>query len=232
MTRIPTRPREARWELPADPRATAACRALVRVTLAEWGLRDLTDDVTVVVTELLANALIHGEPPIHLTLRRAHGALVGAVTDLGPGRPRLLAAAADLEHGRGLRIVDALTDSWGVDPLPGGAGKTIWFARAEPDPVVPRPQREEYSTNTLPDGSRSTALTSCGPVSGPETTSAPAAVRSRTASATSPTLYEGAVTAPATCSPPAASATVTPPPSSAAKRSPSRNFTARPRVRE
>ncbi|RCG32464.1 ATP-binding protein [Sphaerisporangium album] len=201
MTDIPTCPREARWELPADPSVTAKCRALVRETLDEWDLRDLTDDMVVVVTELLGNALIHGAPPIHLTLRLDSGTLAGSVADHGPGRPRLLAAGTDLEHGRGLRIVAALTDGWGVEPLPGGVGKAIWFARAEPlrEPGLPPPdeaetlpghgrQREEYSTKVLPEGSRSTALTSCGPVSGPLTSSAPAAVRSSTASATSPTL--------------------------------------------
>lgn len=128
MTGIPSCPCEARWELPADPSVTAKCRAMVRDTLAEWKLYDLIDDVLIVVTELLANALIHGGPPIHLILSLGEGALIGSVTDRGEGWPRLRRAEDELEHGRGLRIVAALTDRWGVEPVVAGAGKTIWFA--------------------------------------------------------------------------------------------------------
>ncbi|MDH2425230.1 ATP-binding protein [Sphaerisporangium sp. TRM90804] len=127
---MPSRRREARWELPADPSVTAACRAVVRDTLAEWGLRELTDDMLLVVTELLANALLHGGPPIHLVLGVDGDTLTGSVTDRGPGWPRLRAAGTELEHGRGLRIVEALTDRWGVAPVPPGEGKRIWFAYA------------------------------------------------------------------------------------------------------
>ncbi|WP_214413067.1 ATP-binding protein [Sphaerisporangium fuscum] len=130
MTSIPSCPREARWELPPDPGVTAKCRAVVRETLAEWRLQGLTDDMVVVVTELLANALIHGGPPIRVALVAADRTLTGSVSDGGPGWPCLRTAGTDLEHGRGLRIVTALTDCWGVEPCPGGRGKTIWFTRA------------------------------------------------------------------------------------------------------
>ncbi|WP_248960387.1 ATP-binding protein [Sphaerisporangium perillae] len=127
MISIPSRPREARWELPADPGVTARCRAVVRETLTEWDLRDLIDDAVIVVTELLANALIHGGPPVHLALAAVRDSLTGSVTDQGPGWPRLRTAGTEHEHGRGLRIVAALTDRWGVEPVPAGAGKAIWF---------------------------------------------------------------------------------------------------------
>jgi anti-sigma regulatory factor (Ser/Thr protein kinase) len=142
MTSIPSCPREARWELPADPSVTAKCRALVREALTEWNLNDLTDDVVVVVTELLGNALIHGGPPIHLALSAGQSTLTGAVTDGGAGWPRLRVAGMDLEHGRGLRIVTALTDRWGVEPVPGGAGKTIWFTCSRRPAVPSRPPPE------------------------------------------------------------------------------------------
>ncbi|MEU8266889.1 ATP-binding protein [Sphaerisporangium sp. NPDC049002] len=142
MTGIPSCPCEARWELPADPSVTAKCRAMVREALTEWNLHDLVDDVVVVVTELLGNAIIHGAPPIHLALRAGPGMLTGAVTDGGEGWPRVRAAGTELEHGRGLRIVTALTDLWGVQHVPAGGGKTIWFTcvlrPAEPfEPCAP-----------------------------------------------------------------------------------------------
>lgn len=132
MTGIPSCPCEARWELPADPSVTAKCRALVREALTEWSLHDLIDDVVIVVSELLGNALIHGDPPIHLALRADQGTLTGSVSDGGAGWPRLRTAGPELENGRGLRIVTALTDRWGVEPVEGGGGKTIWFTRDHP----------------------------------------------------------------------------------------------------
>jgi anti-sigma regulatory factor (Ser/Thr protein kinase) len=130
MTSTAPRRREVRWELPADPSVTAKCRALVRETLTGWQTPVLIDDVVLVVSELLGNAVIHGGPPILLTLRAEHGVLSGAVTDRGPGWPTIRAACTDREHGRGLRIVAALTDGWGVEPVPTGVGKTIWFTLA------------------------------------------------------------------------------------------------------
>ncbi|MFC6084405.1 ATP-binding protein [Sphaerisporangium aureirubrum] len=141
MTSTAPRHREVRWELPADPGVSAKCRALVRETLTGWQMPGLVDDVVLVVSELLGNALIHGGPPILLTLRAARGVLSGAVTDRGPGWPRIREAGADREHGRGLRIVAALTDGWGVDPVPTGIGKTIWFTLAHRPAGEDQPSR-------------------------------------------------------------------------------------------
>jgi hypothetical protein len=74
-----------------------------------------------------ANAVVHGEPAIALTLRACGGAVAGAVTDHGARDPRLLAASLDEFYGRGLGIVAALADRWEADPLSGGTGKTVWF---------------------------------------------------------------------------------------------------------
>lgn len=134
MTSTPPRQREVRWEVPADPSVTAKCRTLVRETLTGWQMPGLVDDVVLVMSELLGNALIHGGPPILLTLSAAGGVLYGAVTDRGPGWPRIREAGTDREHGRGLRIVAALTDRWGVDPVATGTGKTIWFSLAHAAP--------------------------------------------------------------------------------------------------
>jgi anti-sigma regulatory factor (Ser/Thr protein kinase) len=142
MTSIPSSPREARWELPADPSVMAKCRAMVREALAEWRLPDLIDDVVVVVTELLGNAIIHGGPPIRVVLTAGEGTVTGSVTDGGAGWPRFCTAGTELEHGRGLRIVAALTERWGVEPVPSGAGKTIWFTCARHPSEAARPPSE------------------------------------------------------------------------------------------
>lgn len=120
-------PRQAHWDLPADPSITAKCRALVRDTLGGWGLRGLADDVVLVVGELLANAVRYGVAPIEVALSVYPGMLVGTVTDHGVELPHIRAVQPEDEHGRGLTIVDEIVDQWGIRLLPDGRGKYIWF---------------------------------------------------------------------------------------------------------
>ncbi|MEV7966602.1 ATP-binding protein [Sphaerisporangium sp. NPDC088356] len=123
--------REVHWDLPADPAVVAKARHLVRETLTSWGMRALAEDVTVVVSELLTNAVMHAQPPITLSLKRAGRALRGEVADQGGiwldhgGQ----LCPADGEHGRGLHIVNALADRWGVHPGKDETGKVVWFSR-------------------------------------------------------------------------------------------------------
>ncbi len=120
-------PRQVRWDLPADPSITAKCRAMVRDTLDGWGLRDLVDDVVLVVGELLANAVLYGTAPIEVALSAYPGMLVGTVADHGMELPYMRVAEPGDEHGRGLAIVDGLVHKWGVRLLPDGRGKCVWF---------------------------------------------------------------------------------------------------------
>ncbi|MGV9328983.1 ATP-binding protein [Streptosporangium sandarakinum] len=78
------------------------------------------------VGELLANAISYGEPPVRLSLRTEDGTLWVEVTDRGPELPRRLNLGLDAVHGRGLTIVEALSDAFGVTPLPDIPGKTVW----------------------------------------------------------------------------------------------------------
>ncbi|MEU7829177.1 ATP-binding protein [Nonomuraea sp. NPDC049129] len=118
------------WDLPDDSVIIGQARDLVRDTLTSWNLHDLIDDITLVISELVTNALIHGAPPIRLYLGLTPEALTGHVYDQGAGRPRCLMVRHDSDHGRGLSIVAALTDEWQYEPVPCGMGKTIWFSRS------------------------------------------------------------------------------------------------------
>jgi anti-sigma regulatory factor (Ser/Thr protein kinase) len=73
----------------------------------------------------VANAVVHGRPPIKLAINRDGHAVNVAVTDSGPGMPVLRPVTYTAENGRGLVIVDVLSDQWGVDRLPGQ--KRVWF---------------------------------------------------------------------------------------------------------
>ncbi|WP_375481712.1 ATP-binding protein [uncultured Jatrophihabitans sp.] len=89
---------------------------------------DLLYDAQLLVTELVANAVKHGQPAITLQLR-LHPPGIGVwVHDDGSSLPVVPGQAApDQPHGRGLRIVSTLATEWGVETSPEVPGKTVWF---------------------------------------------------------------------------------------------------------
>ncbi|MEU9303940.1 ATP-binding protein [Streptomyces sp. NPDC048269] len=106
-----------------SPQTVAAARQFTRDTLQAWGLTDRQDDVSLCVSELATNALRHGVPRGRGYLLRLYvfdGMVRVEVHDSGPGLSRM----ADRPPGRGLTIVAALADDWGV--LPRRPGKTVW----------------------------------------------------------------------------------------------------------
>ncbi|MFF3510754.1 ATP-binding protein [Streptomyces sp. NPDC002573] len=111
------------FPLPYAPRAVSAVRRRVGAVLATLGLpADAADNVLLVVSELLTNALVHALPPATLRLTsvlvEGRGVVRVEVTDNGPaapGRP-----VDPDEHGRGLGIVTMLSARCGVQMHPGG----------------------------------------------------------------------------------------------------------------
>lgn len=65
-------------------------------------------------------------PPVRLSVWAGTDELCVRVTDHGPDRPRHLDLGVEAAHGRGLTIVEALSDASGVTPLPDTPGKTVW----------------------------------------------------------------------------------------------------------
>ncbi|MEV6155882.1 ATP-binding protein [Nonomuraea sp. NPDC052129] len=120
---------EVRWDLPADPEAVGVARQLVREALAGWGLSALAEDVAMVVSEVATNVVVHARSPMTLSLRRYGRSVRGEVADRSAGWPTPLPVGLDEEHGRGLAIVAAYADRWGVDSAP--QGKTVWFVCGE-----------------------------------------------------------------------------------------------------
>lgn len=81
------------------------------------------------MAELAGNAVRHGRVPDRrflVRVTRGGGRLQVEVDDAAPTSPILTRAPDDAEDGRGLRIVDALADAWGVTPRACGIGKTVW----------------------------------------------------------------------------------------------------------
>ncbi|MFF5110037.1 ATP-binding protein [Streptosporangium sp. NPDC000509] len=122
----PDDPRTVYWDLPHDLPIVGKARAMASETLAAWALHHLAEDVALVVGELLANAIVHGEPVVRLSLWADADEFQIQVTDRGPGQPRHLTLDPESLHGRGLAIVRALAHDTGVIPLPDRPGKTVW----------------------------------------------------------------------------------------------------------
>ncbi|MFJ3100534.1 ATP-binding protein [Streptomyces sp. NPDC086835] len=106
-------------------------RRIVRCYLILWKLRELTESVELAVTELLANVVRHvpGGRCGLLILRHPQGVRV-EVSDGCAQLPVPQQAGAEDESGRGLALLEAVVDKWGVDSR-GGTGKTVWFEVAQ-----------------------------------------------------------------------------------------------------
>ena len=122
----------------APPPAEDACRVgIMRRTAAArlrcCGLEAMTDDVMLIVSELLTNALLHsGTTEISLTIAVEDGSLHIAVRDGRPGSAMAKAAEDEDESGRGLLLVEALVKESGGTWGTSDAGAQTWCSLALP----------------------------------------------------------------------------------------------------
>jgi anti-sigma regulatory factor (Ser/Thr protein kinase) len=117
--------------LSADHSAPAQGRALVERACREWRLPDLVPAAQIVVSELCANAVDHGRPPLRLVVARCGARLHVVVRDGSGQLPRLRRRPTDgepMESGNGLHLVAAFAGSWGVQPTVDG--KAVWATLA------------------------------------------------------------------------------------------------------
>jgi anti-sigma regulatory factor (Ser/Thr protein kinase) len=110
---------------PGTPAAIRAARAYVRTRLA--GVPSgVTDAAVLAVSELATNAVEHTAEGFTVDVRRlGHGVRL-AVSDSGAGTPEPHSVATSAASGRGLRIVGAIADEWGVTRDPQRHVKTVW----------------------------------------------------------------------------------------------------------
>lgn len=113
------------FSLQRDP--TGARQARRHVAKACDGLaRDVVEIAQLLTTELVTNALDHGEGEITLGITRTPDDLRIDVGDAAPERPRPRSAQPDQTRGRGMLLVESMATAWGVDP-PADGGKRVWF---------------------------------------------------------------------------------------------------------
>ncbi|WP_413802660.1 SpoIIE family protein phosphatase [Streptomyces iranensis] len=124
--------RSSRMEIQRhDLQGVRETRRFMRDHLGSWGRDAMTDDLELMASEVVTNALIHADSDVELRLRDYpdHIRLEVRDSDVSPPVPSSLSAAeeenAQAEHGRGLIIVDSLATTWGSSPS--GRGKTVWL---------------------------------------------------------------------------------------------------------
>lgn len=112
---------------PGDPEALVEARHMIRAAVRAWGSGDRADEIELVADEMITNALMHTEGSAIVTLRVLAGSdrrLRVEVEDSSSALPRRRDAGESGVSGRGLLLVDLLTDVWGVEAR--GGGKCVW----------------------------------------------------------------------------------------------------------
>ncbi|MFF7377949.1 SpoIIE family protein phosphatase [Streptomyces massasporeus] len=124
--------RNAALELLGGVEAAPRARAFASGVLTSWRFpADLHDLGVLATSELVANSLQHGTPPMRLRLRRTDRRLIIEVTDGDDHLPRRRRAEPGDESGRGIAIVATIASNWGCRRTPGG-GKAVWCEFALP----------------------------------------------------------------------------------------------------
>jgi len=130
LARPVTLPRVATRTLGPGTGSVRTARDFTIATLQRWGTAERSQDIAIVVSELLTNALRHALPasgearPIRLGLLQPGSCVLCAVADPSQAAPVLRTRDSFAETGRGLQIIRALSDQWGFTPS--DPGKVVW----------------------------------------------------------------------------------------------------------
>jgi anti-sigma regulatory factor (Ser/Thr protein kinase) len=121
--------------LSAEATSASMAREFVSGHLLRHGLAHLVEDLRLVVSELVTNAIVHAQTRFSVILRRVGPSVVLTVQDRSTSAPRMVGGTEgnrmDL-GGRGLLLVDALSHDWGVK-IGAGRSKAVWAAFSAED---------------------------------------------------------------------------------------------------
>jgi anti-sigma regulatory factor (Ser/Thr protein kinase) len=124
-------PLQSSLELGALPGAVPSARLHARQVLWEWGLTALGDDVELLVSELVTNAVQASQSmewifPVRLCLLSDQLRVLIMVSDANPRPPVRTNASENDDSGRGLILVETFSERWGWDAAPDRPGKVVW----------------------------------------------------------------------------------------------------------
>jgi anti-sigma regulatory factor (Ser/Thr protein kinase) len=121
--------------LPMNVAAPGAARAFARASGCTDHATQILDAALLVISELVTNSVLYGQPQLLIALECELGSLRVRVRDGSSVVPRPRRAGDADESGRGLALVEQLSDAWGVEPVQDeyGSGKAVWFQLRPPD---------------------------------------------------------------------------------------------------
>jgi anti-sigma regulatory factor (Ser/Thr protein kinase) len=118
-------------DLPPERSAASRARRFVREQCEQWDLPQASiEDIELLVSELVTNAVLHARSDARVTVDRVRDRVRVSVEDQSPVPPRLREYGPDAVTGRGVYLVDRLSDEWGVDAVKDEGGKRVWFELA------------------------------------------------------------------------------------------------------
>ncbi|MFR0354443.1 SpoIIE family protein phosphatase [Streptomyces sediminimaris] len=128
---MPTRPIRAGWVVWRLPDAVMHARRFTARTLRGWQVGEVADPVLLVVSELVTNALVHTQGPVRLDLMLRGDRVRVSVSDSSPRAPaKPVIVDWESTGGRGLLLVEAMSEAFGSMPVAGG--KQVWSEIAVP----------------------------------------------------------------------------------------------------
>ncbi|MFN2503014.1 MAG: ATP-binding protein [Acidimicrobiales bacterium] len=125
-------PHEVRADFPAEPASAGHARRFVDRALTDWSCGELAEVATLLVSELVANAILHAGTTVHVVVRGGEERVRIEVHDGNVSLPTRKHYSKLSATGRGLVLVEKLSRAWGTESTP--SGKMVWF---ELDQSVP-----------------------------------------------------------------------------------------------
>lgn len=116
----------AERELPVSHQSPALAREFLKAATCRTHHSMLVDDALLLTSELVTNSVLYGGPPVVVAVECDGELLRVQVRDGASEMPEPREASPGAEDGRGLALVAAMSDDWGVDP--DTDGKFVWFA--------------------------------------------------------------------------------------------------------
>jgi anti-sigma regulatory factor (Ser/Thr protein kinase) len=114
-------------ELPLEESSPALARQFLRRATCPEHASHVLEDAVLLVSEVVTNAVVHGGPPIVVAVDcDSTSGLQVRVRDGNRALPTRRDPDVWEESGRGLSLVEMLSDGWGVETEPGD-GKQVWF---------------------------------------------------------------------------------------------------------
>ena len=116
-----------RAELAGEPLSVREARRLVARTLREWSLEHLEESATLLVSEVVTNAVLHARTAVCIEVERRAAVLRVTVADGSPRTPQRRRHELSAGTGRGLGLLATLATDWGSGPAEDPWAKDVWF---------------------------------------------------------------------------------------------------------